>query len=403
MEKIGICACYDTKNYGSMLQALATQLKILDLGYDYELIRYRKKLNLDSIIRYLPRVLSKDYVHDYIKRHSMQKKIAAHPEVLKGILLRNSRFEEFMKRAFTKISPVYYGYFKLKRGGETYDGVLVGSDQLWTPVGLRSNFYNLMFVPDEVLKISYATSFGVSDLPKKYYKSARTFLNRIDYISVRELRGAEMVNELTGRKVKVVADPTLLLSKEEWETEIPVKKIIDGDYLFCYFLGANKQHREIANELKNQTGMKIVSIPHLDGFIEGDITFGDEQLYDVGPDDFVNLIRGANYICTDSFHGSIFSILHHKKFIIFNRFSAGANSRNSRINSLCEITGLSSRRYQGDISIIDNEIDYKAVDERLELLKEFSMSYLKDSLSALKKGKRLNNEFEKFEYYFKAK
>ena len=150
--------------------------------------------------------------------------------------------------------------------------------------------------------------------------------------------------------------------------------------MFCYFLGTNEEHRSIANEFKNKTGLKLATCPFLDNYVECDLNFGDIQLFDMDASDFMNLIRHAEYILTDSFHGSVFSILNHKKFMTFNRFNAGANSRNSRIDSLCTLLGLSERRYSGNVMDVKNGIDYNAVEEKLKKLRAESAKYLKDAL-----------------------
>ena len=132
--------------------------------------------------------------------------------------------------------------------------------------------------------------------------------------------------------------------------------------------------------MRKQTGLRIVTCPFLDNYVESDRQFGDVQLFDMDSADFVNLIRNAAYVLTDSFHGSVFSILYHKQFITFNRFLEGSNSRNSRIDSLCAILGLGERRYDGDITVIDREIAYERVDERIAGLRESSIDYLKGAL-----------------------
>lgn len=118
--------------------------------------------------------------------------------------------------------------YSLCEGARRYDAVVTGSDQLWSPAGLPTNFYNLMFVPDEVRKISYASSFGVGQIP--WYQKRRTanFLKRLDYISMRENRGSEIVKELTGLDVPVILDPVFNFNKEQWEKLIPVKKEMNG-------------------------------------------------------------------------------------------------------------------------------------------------------------------------------
>jgi len=263
---------------------------------------------------------------------------------------------------------------------KNYDAFLCGSDQLWLPNNLGSHFYTLEFAPDNKPKIAYATSFGVSQIPDGQKKATAKYLNRFQHLSTRELAGQKIIKELTGKMAQVVCDPTLLFDAEGWKQMLPEKKIVEEPYVFCYFLGTNEEHRKIANEFKSKTGLKLVTCPFLDNYVECDLNFGDIQLFDMDAADFVNLIRHAEYILTDSFHGSVFSILNHKKFMTFNRFNAGANSRNSRIDSLCTLLGLSERRYSGNVMDVKNGIDYNAVEEKLKKLRAESAKYLKDAL-----------------------
>lgn len=177
-------------------------------------------------------------------------------------------------------------------------------------------------------------------------------------------------------------DPTLLLNKEEWAQAIPVKPVLENDYIFCYFLGANSEHRKVAEELSKKTGIPLYDMPHIDEFVPYDLQFNAEHLYDIDSEQFVNLIRYAKYICTDSFHCTVFSILHHKQFLAFDRYSDPLMmSRNSRIANLCDITGLSSRRYTGDVlEQMKKPIDYDRVDERLEKEKAISVAYIREAL-----------------------
>lgn len=386
MKKIGVCSCYNTKNYGSMLQALATGEMLEKLGYTYEFIRYTRKPTVELVIKSLDRIpeIVKNKVV-YIKRQKCLKK---YPEIALGIQERNICFDTFMNQTFTRLSPVFDTYRELQKASTNYAVVLVGSDQLWRPEGYSTGFYNLMFVPDEVPKIAYATSFGVSQIPESKKKIAKQFLCRMDHISVRELRAAEMIKELVDREVLTVVDPTLLFTSEEWNIIIPQKSVVEEKYIFCYLLGSNPQHRSWANELKKHTGYKIVTIPYLDEFVEGDTAFGDYQIFDAGPAEFVNLIRNAEYVCTDSFHGSVFSILNHKQFLTFNRFSdESKNSRNSRIESLLKQTGLQSRRMtkadQKVNEVIMVPIDYEQVENRLTEMRDKSVNYLKDALNSV--------------------
>ena len=179
----------------------------------------------------------------------------------------------------------------------------------------------------------------------------------------------------------MVVDPTLLFNGEEWEKLIPVEKIINEKYIFCYFLGKVTKYRDEVKKLAKKKNLKIVILPHLDDFVEYDETFGDYRLYDVDPAKFVNLIRNAEYVCTDSFHGTVFSLLNHKKFMTFNRFNEKSkNSRNSRIDSLCIQISIKDRRFNKDIFDIDKEIDYQEIDNKIEELRKKSKNFLEIAL-----------------------
>lgn len=382
MEKIGLAVCYDTKNFGSQLQVLATVKKIEDLGYNTEIIRYKKKITPAFVMQTIPRLFNVSFIKTKLASKKKKREIQKHPEIERNISVRNKRFEQFVSEYFTNLSKLYAGWENLvKETAKNYDVFLCGSDQLWLPNNLGSHFYTLEFAPDNKPKISYATSFGVSQIPRNQRKSTARYLNRFQHLSTREIAGQKIIEDLTGKKVDVVCDPTLLFDAEDWSKMIAVKRIIDEPYAFCYFLGTNEEHRKAANEFKKQTGLKLVTCPFLDNFVEGDQTFGDIQIYDMDAADFVNLIRYADYILTDSFHGSVFSILHHKKFMTFNRFNAGAkNSKNSRIDSLCTLLGLTERRFAGNVMDVQKEIEYSSVDEKLKELRDASASFLENSL-----------------------
>lgn len=276
------------------------------------------------------------------------------------------------------------GYHELQEAAKEYVAVLVGSDQMWSPSGLATNFYNLMFVPDEVKKISYAASFGVSKIPAYQRSRTKQFLNRIEYLSVRENSAAGIVRELTGRSALVAVDPTMLLSKEEWEEFSGAEKLIKEKYIFAYFLGHQRKQREEVEKLKVATGLKIVTLRHLDEFVPEDESFGDYAPYKIGPKEFVNLIKNAEYVCTDSFHGSVFSSLFQKQFMTFSRYAENASvSKNSRIVSLLQNLGLEQRHFvNGDIVVeMKRTIDYIAVEQRRKKLIEDSKQFLNSALT----------------------
>lgn len=380
--KIGLCIVYKNHNYGSILQSYATLLRLDELGVEYEIIRYNQVKNMKFYLKALPRMLNKDMA--YSKVRSLKKKIGIkrHPMFAQNERIRGKKFREFVTENFKGFSKEIRTFYELCECARGYEAVLVGSDQLWLPAGLATNFYNLQFVPEEVRKIAYAASFGVSKIPFYQKKRTRDYLSRIEQISVREYSGQQIINKLTGRNVPVIVDPTLAISKDVWDTHIAFKKVVDEEYIFCYFLGGDNLYcRREAERLKEKTGLKIVTLRHMDEYVASDEQFGDYALYEIGPKEFVNLIRHATYICTDSFHGSVFSIIYHKQFLAFNRYkTSSSNSRNSRLDSLFQQLGL-ERRYKQDVyQEMLEPIDYSVVEKNLNNLRCEAETYLSKAL-----------------------
>ena len=379
---IGICIKYYHENYGGMLQAFATTKILEKRNISYEIVRYKKEKNLKLIIKSIPRIFNNVLIND--KYEAIQKKVSlkVHPKLKKNNEIRMEAFKRFREKNFKKLSEINYGYINLCKNSKKYEAVLTGSDQLWSPAGLPTNFYNLMFVDKDIKKISYASSFGVKDIPWYQKKRTAEFLNRMDFISMRENSGKKIVKELTGKDVPVVLDPVFLLNKEEWDTLIENKNIYNEKYIFAYFLGNNIEYRKNVEKFAKLLNLKIVTLRHLDQYIEYDEHFGDYAPYDVEPSDFLNLIRNAEYIFTDSFHGSVFSIIYNKQFLVFNRYSdKSKHSKNSRITTLCENLGINNCRFSGDVTqIIDKPIIYDGIPEKIQYLKRQSEKYLDDAL-----------------------
>lgn len=385
---IGVCIKYFHENYGGMLQAYATVSMLEARGLDYELIQYEKKRTPIGVIKSLPRLLNGVLLNDKYEAFLKKKGMKQHPEFAKNDAIRMKAFRKFKEVHFTKLSPVFKGYDALSNGARRYSAVVTGSDQLWSPAGLPTNYYNLQFVPDDIRKISYASSFGVKNIPWYQKKRTAAFLNRIDFISMRENRGSEIVKELTGKDVPTILDPVFMFDKEGWEKLIPVKREITEPYIFAYFLGETAEHRKAVENAARKLGCKIVALRHLDQYVPNDENFGDIALYDVAPDRFLNLLRGASYICTDSFHGSCFSIIHRIPFVTFNRYAEESkHSKNSRIDTLCGNLGLQDRRYNENTTLdkqLMTSIDWDVVKDKLISLKCDTNMYLDKAFCGIK-------------------
>ena len=388
MKKVGIVSCYFQHNYGSMLQALATQMALDKLGYENETIDisgfngeikkakmlYFAKASLTSDI-----LLSKLGMATNVFRRNLSKGVYG-----ENIIIRNKKFDDFYKEHF-RLSEKYTSKADLSnRCEDKYGAVLVGSDQLWLPGNIAGDYYTLNFVPKEINTIAYATSFGQSTLPSDSAKKATVFLKKIRHIGVREESGQKLVKELVGRNVPVVCDPTLLFSGDEWMSIQKEEVKINEHYILCYFLGNNPPHREFAKRLKENTGCKIVALTHLDEYVKSDEGYADYTPYDVDSADFLNLIRNAQYVCTDSFHCSLFSMLYQKEFFTFKRYARKTkSSTNSRLDTLFNLTGIKGRVLVGDEDIqkcLDMKIDYEKVHNNLEKIREESYRFLLTAL-----------------------
>jgi hypothetical protein len=385
-KKIGIVSCYFKRNYGSALQAYATQRVLDELGLDCETIDIRG-INGEiskNKMKYYRRNALDLAMYDAKKgfaRHVAEQRI--NPAFRARVLERRAAFERFERENF-RMSPRYQNKFELSRKCEQYSDILLGSDQLWLPLNIEGDYYTLNFVPSHINKITYATSFGVSQLPPYLLERTMHFLGRIENISVREESGRRIIRDLTKRNVPVVCDPTILLTAEQWLGVYKKEAIITDPYIFCYFLGSNPEHRAFAERLKKESGCKIAVLRHLDEYIPSDENFGDFALYDAGPAEFLNLINNAAYVCTDSFHGTTFSILNGKTFFTFRRFKKdGAHSTNTRIEHILSSLGLSDRLMSGSEDVlryIGREIDFASVGGLISKMRDFSMDYLTSAL-----------------------
>jgi hypothetical protein len=263
---------------------------------------------------------------------------------------------------------------------------MTGSDQVWCPIAAEKydEAFFLSFVKNNKKKIAYAASFGVASIPYSQINKTRHYLNRIQSISTREVSGQKIIKDLTGRNIPVVCDPTILIDKDYWDKLSGTKRFIEQKYIFCYFLGNNPTHRTFAEKIKEKTGYQLVALQHLDELVLSDIEFADIKPFNIGPAEFVNLVRNAEYVLTDSFHGTIFSLLYKKHFFTFSRFESKTKaSTNSRIDSLLNYVGASDRHITAAENIdgcLQLKIDYENVHKYLDNFKQESREYLFNAL-----------------------
>ena len=285
-------------------------------------------------------------------------------------------------------TPCLSGKKQLVDYTKKFDAFILGSDQVWNPMLLGGDYYTLTWVDSRRPKVTNASSFGVSEIPASQVKKTKEYLSRFSMISVREKQGAEIVEKLTGKKAEVCCDPTVLTDRKRWDELSGACPFVSEKYIFCYFIGNNPSQREFAKKLAQKTDCKILAVKHIDEYIKSDDDFGNIDYLEVGPKEFVNFIRYATYVCTDSFHGTIFSIMYNKTFFTFKRFSdSQKSSMNSRVKNILSIVGLSNRLFENSITpdaALAYQVDWSDVNKRLNDFRKSSREYFERAVKCLK-------------------
>jgi len=371
--KVGLISYHFLNNYGTMLQAYALQRKICDFGFEAEYIDYRLQEIRKSLFKTL--CIRTKRLGIYLLRYKYYSVKAVYAS---NMAIRKEYFKEFYTKHI-RTSPLQYATLReLELRPPDYDIYIVGSDQVWNPTLSSANpAYYLSFIKDNKKKASYAPSIGVISLTPAQEQKMAGYIRDFNYLSCRELSGARLLEDISGRNVLHVLDPTLLLEQTIWG-ELAIKPRIIEPYILCYFLGDTKQPREFALQLERKTGIKAYYIPRspLD-------MSKKTAIFDVGPSEFLGLIQNASYVCTDSFHGSVFSIIFERQFYSFcKRADTELTSDNSRIKELLRYTGLENRLITSGQSLPDKEykIDYHLVESYLGPMKERSEAYLLEIL-----------------------
>ncbi len=255
--------------------------------------------------------------------------------------------------------------------------VVCGSDQIWAP-NVFNPVYMLDFVPDDIPKISYAASIGLNEIPDDLVGTYQKLLSRFQSISVREKQGAQLLDQRCGIKSEVVLDPTLLVNADHWKKL--EKKINRKDkYIFCYFLNKHHRYKGAVQAYTKRRGIAVIGCSANPEDASWMTILGN----DIGPCEFLWLIHHAEAVFTDSYHGTIFSLLYHKPFVTFERFeSSDKICQNSRIYQLDDHFCLSQRiiRVTHDTEIVIDDFDYDMFERRLCELRKSSMEFLKRAL-----------------------
>ncbi len=373
--KLGLMTWYGFRNYGTALQAAALFHVLRELGHEPRVIQY-------APYWYFPRV--PDYrLKPFLKRllrldqtqTTGKKKEFCSPQ--KEALFAGFGNEHLR---FTEPCPTEAD---LERLNDQFDAFVCGSDQIWAPICFNPKYY-LDFVHDPRKKIAYAPSLGVrswDDLYIKHY--AASLLRDFGSLSVREEAGRRLIRECSGRDAELVLDPTLLLTGEEWAERFSPKDPPDGEpYLLAYLLGDDPENEAAALHTAQQLGLTLRKIP----ITENELNEPASVKEPVGPAEFLGLVRKAAYVCTDSFHGLIFSLLFHRSFTALPRFQKrDPNNQNSRVQQLLDTVSMPERLFNGKNAgtIAAVAPDFGRADAALRQRREESLAYLTRALAGV--------------------
>lgn len=370
-NKVGIVTFHKACNYGAVLQTYALQRKLQEVfnNDDVKVIDY-----------YCPAIEDRTSPFYLVKDGNPIKNI------LRFIYLFFPKYKKY--RVFSDFRQTYLCETGKKYENDNFSSldnefnvIFVGSDQVWNlkSTGNDKNYF-LNQIGDNTLKCSYAASFGFTEIVHDYYDDILPLVKRFDYISLRENIGIEELFNKNGLSAVINVDPTMLLNSSDWDCLVKNEKRIDNDYILLYCVLKTKKLISFTKQLSRQTGLPVYSISNHSDYSDF------IQLKSASVEEFVSLIKNAKYVITTSFHGTVFSILYHKQFVTE---LDTVSHRNTRVENLINILSLENRSVDSDDFDIDNCIDWKIVDSKVESNIRNAEEYLysiKNKIEGAKKG-----------------
>ncbi len=376
--KIGIITFNSAHNYGAVLQVWALQEKLKSKGHQVEVINYRIP-SIDNLYRvYVPKKISRLSVINGAC-HKLQWVHAWLNDSNRAV--RYKKFEHFINHVLPTTKP-YHSYPELQKEDFDYDLMITGSDQVWNGKYTRglSGAYFLAFGKEETKRISYAASIGRDCFDEEEKSVAARYLKDLDYISVREEKAKQAVEELTDKDVDLVLDPTLLLDRSAYD-KIKKQTAFKGDYIFVHNVHLTRvdtRLNSIVEKVSQMTGLPVVNN-------RADYNFSNElgKFTAGGPEEFIGVIAGAKYVITNSFHATVFSIIYERNFITVPHFQ-----NPDRMKYLLEMFDLANHLIASTAEVPDDlrslQIDYKKVEQLKAKARVVSEQFLTKALEGEK-------------------
>ena len=363
-------------NYGGFLQEMALQDAINSLGYECEIIDYEvsQEFNTFSLKRGI-----KNFSFDKIKKKLTKEKTILLSNPVSDLITKRKRaFDKY--RAHNLVLSKKMSYSDLHSIDLNYEQLVCGSDQIWNPDYNIPAFF-LNFGRKDCRKIIYAASIGKGQLSCLEKKTYSKLLEFPDYISVREDSAQKLISSITEKNVELVLDPTLLHQQEYWMKKADDSSLNHRNYIFCYFLNLTDEKVKSANDFAKKNNCEVIAIPYLHNEVEKYTEkLEGKLLSEVNPAEFLNLIRNAEAVITDSFHATVFSIIFQKDFWCFGR-NAGTYNMNTRLHTLLGYVEMQDRLIEPDD--LKNKMHCTHVDIDLHNLKieqKESIAFLSNAL-----------------------
>lgn len=382
--KIGIMTCWQPDdNYGTQIQCFALQHYLRNLGHDAFLIQYLRENDVIKKIT-LTKVLKAFSPFHIVRKLLTMRKLKKMQE---ETFSHNRNAPEFRSK-YLKTSKIYNNYEELVLNPPEADLYIVGSDQVWNNFPVQKGQFNSFFLNfgnEKIKRISYAASFGFSreSIPKNYEILAKPLLKKFDGISIREKSGLDILKQWGGRFENSirVSDPTLLLSADYYRKIYSENKINKPNKKYVLLYNLSSKSNIDCNKILEWAKSKNLELLYIAGHGQLDNL---KKCYATIPE-WLYLIDNAEYVFTNSFHGSIFSSIFHKKFVVFELLAL-YGSTNSRLDIIKEL--VSQNRIVNSVNkafeIIDNEIDWdlfeKNKDDLVKIGRDFLNQYINKDL-----------------------
>lgn len=370
MKEIAVITFHRAHNFGSVLQTYALQFCIKSLEEEIgEDIEYKV---IDLFTE------KQEQLYSVLKKNDCLKNIIKNIIVLphyKKLNVKYSKFNSFLEKNFY-LTKRYKNEEELRRNPPRADYYISGSDQIWN---VRSMDFSLSYYLDFVekgRKISYSASFGPLEIDWSRHaeKKISRYLKEYEYISVRENGSADNIKKLTGKTCETHVDPTLLLEKEQWRKIQSNANYNDGKYILLYCLEPTKKQLRLAEAVSRKFGLPIVVLRYNN---KNDMFNHYVKKYDSGPEDFLAYIDHAALVLSSSFHGTVFSIIYHKPFYVFDGIE---DNRISDILMKMDMTERSLGSIK-DVQRVNLLMpDSQRIDTVLESERERSKQYLRRAL-----------------------